>query len=494
MIADGMVNMDLKTPARSDTEHNPDTATTKDQNQAIHEEEKDADADDHEADTVDEVHEETEQKEVACETSESDKHTESTSVAAITQSDERIDTEHLEAQQEEAETTNQIGTMETEYQPKDMEDAEDDEDAEIVETVTKEVTDEDNPAVSEKAALADEPQPEEDGLKPQIEAVLDELIAQQCEEPMKDCAVANYAVEIAASVTERHAIDEKPNEDEEQDTAVFEDVDVDANEESPETLPAPQPQKEENIDAESEVVANAEDQEMDEPKDKSPEIPGVGNAEEQQAAPTIDTTAEPGIEDDEFIIKTVLSFIEVNPDEINMRFDTETHGDNLQFADGRTVSKINDDLPSICVFGQAVNAERCKECDIEVQWKASASEEGGFHMGYLTKPKEDIQCWNSELGSILCLDSVGYYVYGGCGYFKELRDGNCHEIGYRAPTNLKVGDTMRMIVDFTKDTVTLRHNGKMAAICPLYGHKEITPAFSLGLQGEEIEVLSCQMK
>lgn len=213
--------------------------------------------------------------------------------------------------------------------------------------------------------------------------------------------------------------------------------------------------------------------------------------QEQVVAPG---TAEPGIEDDEFIIKTVLSFIDINPEEINMRFDTDNHGGNLEFAEGRTVSKVEDDAPSICVFGQPISAEEHTQCDLQVQWKASASEEGGFYMGYLTKPKEAIRYWSAELGSILCLDSVGYYVYGGCGYFRELREGNCHEIGYRAPTNLKAGDTFRMIVDFSKDTVTLRHNGKMAAICPLYGHKEITLAFSFGQQGEEIEVLSCDLK
>jgi len=221
----------------------------------------------------------------------------------------------------------------------------------------------------------------------------------------------------------------------------------------------------------------------------------VSNAEPNQTTPVVDDEAEPGIADDEFIIKTVLSFVEINPDEIDMRFDTETHGGNLQFADGRTVSKVNDDAPSICVYGQPISADTHQTCDIEVQWNASASEEeGGFYMGYLTKRKEDIRYWNAELGSILCLDSVGYYVYGGCGYFREMREGNCHEIGYRAPSNLKAGDTMRMIVDFAKDTLTLRHNGKMAAICPLYGHKEITLAFSFGPQGEEVEVLSCELK
>merc|ERR1712013_932398 len=79
------------------------------------------------------------------------------------------------------------------------------------------------------------------------------------------------------------------------------------------------------------------------------ESPEAVNAEQHQSAP-VETDNEHGVEDDEFIIKTVMSFVEVNPEEIEMRFDANTHGGNLQFVDGRTVCKVEDDAPSICAF------------------------------------------------------------------------------------------------------------------------------------------------
>jgi len=511
MIVDGTVNMDQKMPNGGDIKENPVAAATKDH--AVQEEEKEVDAD--EVLAVDETHEETEQKEV----DETDKH--NASVDVITESVKRIDIQHDEVKHEEPGATSQVETMETEYQPQVVKELQKHEakaivepgadvpemaveveahpEPEIEETVTEEVLTEDieKAEASDMADMADKPQLEEDEVQPEIKEATEavqEQIEQQSEEPMLE-----DAVEVVVPVAEPVTVDEEPVKVAEQE--VLEDVDVEANEEASPVIETQQDRDSVDLDeAETDTVAyNAEqempdvdDQEMVEPKDALPVSPDANNAEEMQTAPAEETAAEPGTEDDELIIKTVLSF--VNPDEVDMRFDTATHGGSLQFADARTVSKINDDAPSICVFGQPISAESHEQCDIEVQWKASASEEGGFYMGYLTKRKEEIRCWNAELGSILCLDSVGYYVYGGCGYFRELREGNCHEIGYRAPTNLKAGDTMRMIVDFTKDTVTLRHNGKMAAICPLYGHKEITWAFSFGPQGEEIEVLSCEMK
>jgi len=523
MIADGMVNMDQKMP--TDIDHEP-TAAAKDEATHAKEEEKDADTlegDDQPKDTDDvDALEETEQKEVDAVVNDKPNTEPDTPVDVITESVKEMDLHNDEAKQTEPEESSQIDAMENEYQPQ--------------ETMVEEAQPE--PEIEEALEIIPQPEPEPDTVdeaesEPEIDQsantaqqtnaeVTEEPTVQQCEEPMVDAEkVRETETEPeVADVTDAVDVDnttdtvDEPQPAQEADE-LNEDADVEVEEDQPEqdapmeasvvdTEPVQVTQTAvlhnalQQLDDTDEVEVEAIEQDTDVPTAVDMDFAEkdvVSNAEPNQTAPVVDDEAEPGIADDEFIIKTVLSFVEINPDEIDMRFDTETHGGNLQFADGRTVSKVNDDAPSICVYGQPISADTHQTCDIEVQWNASASEEeGGFYMGYLTKRKEDIRYWNAELGSILCLDSVGYYVYGGCGYFREMREGNCHEIGYRAPSNLKAGDTMRMIVDFAKDTLTLRHNGKMAAICPLYGHKEITLAFSFGPQGEEIEVLSCELK
>ena len=185
---------------------------------------------------------------------------------------------------------------------------------------------------------------------------------------------------------------------------------------------------------------------------------------------------------------------ETEAEQVRMCFNEENHGGNLEFLDGNTVKKINNDEPSFCIFGEEISSEMWNECDFKIKWKSSPPESSGFYVGYIRSHRDRIRYWKTGLGGILCLQSVGYYVYSGCDYFRELREGNCNELGYRAPTNLKPGDTFGLSIDFKRDTITIRHNDCMAAICPLYQNKKVTLALSLQNEGEEIEVISCELK
>eukprot|EP01083_Nonionella_stella_P056821 149437_1 len=174
----------------------------------------------------------------------------------------------------------------------------------------------------------------------------------------------------------------------------------------------------------------------------------------------------------------------------NFVFNTEKHGDDLQFMNGNKVKKINKDAWSTCIFGEEVTDQMCNQYDVYIKWNVQSSS-GNFLIGFTSKPcQEAITNWNHLIGNGDNKEhSTGYQVYTGYNDFRLYnKENNGKSCDYKSSNNFKKGDTFRLSFNFSNDQLTLYHNGHKAETLGLKKCKRITAAFSLAYQNEEIEV------
>eukprot|EP01083_Nonionella_stella_P136517 415438_1 len=66
----------------------------------------------------------------------------------------------------------------------------------------------------------------------------------------------------------------------------------------------------------------------------------------------------------------------------NFVFNTEKHGDDLQFMNGNKVKKINKDAWSTCIFGEEVTDQMCNQYDVYIKWNVQSRNNAQFFIGF----------------------------------------------------------------------------------------------------------------
>ena len=91
---------------------------------------------------------------------------------------------------------------------------------------------------------------------------------------------------------------------------------------------------------------------------------------------------------------------------------------------------------------------------------------------------------------------MAIYVWFGYNSFKPYgiyKNEWKNKFKYTAPKRFRKNDIFGLTVDFTKDTLTIYHNHKIAEEVSMSGHKLIVPVFSMYEPGEQLQVLQCNV-
>ena len=181
----------------------------------------------------------------------------------------------------------------------------------------------------------------------------------------------------------------------------------------------------------------------------------------------------------------------------NMGFNLNIHSPNLQFPNDQTVKKIKQEFDkeySTCIFGAPFNRNDCVKFDISIRWKKCIS---SIFIGFITSSiDKSIKDWSWHLGSKgnksksvgIKLSATAFHDKKFLLYSKK----HCTESypeEFKSVSKFEEGDLFKLSFDFMKDGLCIYQNGKLCKFLTLKYYNQMTMAFCLYGENEEIEIV-----
>ena len=199
----------------------------------------------------------------------------------------------------------------------------------------------------------------------------------------------------------------------------------------------------------------------------------------------------PWEENSYYIIPELVNHICLSFYWIKFAFNKKYIGDNLEFINDTTVTKVKSDTYSVCAIGEAISGDLCDIFRIEYCVKKTGKNDFCPYIGFFKTKSIDSNSnieWNAQIGRKSSEIAFAIYNCNKTFLSKYPKTSGISSERYHTNQTIKRGDRFMLEFDFKTSECHIYHNDEKLKDYVKFDCTHIIPCLSLYFRTEIVEI------